>query len=76
MLTTGAGFDATTTVLLVGEEATLAPKGRQLDKDAGGAGMAIGQAIRNRLEPEAFRRWFFVAMVGLGVTMIVRAWGH
>src|SRR5882724_7993461 len=31
------------------------------------AGMFIGQAVRSRLEPEAFRRWFLVAMILLGI---------
>jgi uncharacterized membrane protein YfcA len=30
------------------------------------AGMFIGQAVRSRLEPEAFRRWFLVALILLG----------
>jgi uncharacterized protein len=30
-------------------------------------GMMIGQAVRSRLEPEAFRRWFLVAMILLGI---------
>ena len=31
------------------------------------AGMFIGQAVRSRLAPEAFRRWFLIAMIGLGI---------
>jgi uncharacterized membrane protein YfcA len=31
------------------------------------AGMFIGQAVRSRLQPEAFRRWFLIAMILLGV---------
>jgi uncharacterized membrane protein YfcA len=31
------------------------------------AGMFIGQAIRSRLQPEVFRRWFLVAMIFLGL---------
>jgi uncharacterized membrane protein YfcA len=31
------------------------------------AGMFIGQAVRSRLQPEAFRRWFLVAMILLGI---------
>src|SRR3954452_22470144 len=31
------------------------------------AGMFIGQAVRSRLEPEAFRRWFLIAMILLGI---------
>jgi uncharacterized membrane protein YfcA len=30
-------------------------------------GMYIGQAVRSRLEPEAFRRWFLIAMIFLGL---------
>jgi uncharacterized protein len=30
-------------------------------------GMFIGQAVRSRLEPEAFRRWFLIAMIFLGL---------
>src|SRR5882724_3982228 len=29
-------------------------------------GMFVGQAIRSRLQPEAFRRWFLIAMIFLG----------
>jgi len=31
------------------------------------AGMLIGQAVRSRLEPEAFRRWFLISMIFLGI---------
>ena len=31
------------------------------------AGMFIGQAVRSRMHPEAFRRWFLIAMVFLGL---------
>jgi uncharacterized protein len=30
-------------------------------------GMMIGQAVRSRLQPEAFRRWFLIAMILLGI---------
>jgi uncharacterized membrane protein YfcA len=30
-------------------------------------GMAIGQAVRTRMEPESFRRWFLNAMMVLGI---------
>lgn len=30
-------------------------------------GMAIGQAVRTRLEPETFRRWFLISMILLGI---------
>jgi uncharacterized protein len=31
------------------------------------AGMFIGQAVRTRMNPEAFRRWFLIAMILLGI---------
>ena len=30
-------------------------------------GMAIGQAVRLRMEPEIFRRWFLISMIFLGI---------
>jgi len=30
-------------------------------------GMFIGQAVRSRMEPEVFRRWFLIAMILLGL---------
>jgi len=30
-------------------------------------GMFIGQAVRSRLQPESFRRWFLIAMLLLGI---------
>jgi uncharacterized protein len=30
-------------------------------------GMFIGQAVRSRMEPEAFRKWFLVSMILLGI---------
>lgn len=36
------------------------------------AGMFIGQHTRGRIDPLAFRRWFFIALVLLGGTMVVR----
>jgi uncharacterized membrane protein YfcA len=30
-------------------------------------GMFIGQAVRSRMQPEAFRRWFLIAMIFLGI---------
>jgi uncharacterized membrane protein YfcA len=29
--------------------------------------MYIGQSVRSRMQPEAFRRWFLVAMIFLGL---------
>lgn len=37
------------------------------------AGMFVGQAVRDRIEPAAFRRWFFVAMLLVGGYMVARA---
>jgi uncharacterized membrane protein YfcA len=34
-------------------------------------GMLIGQAVRTRLQPEVFRRWFHIAMILLGLYLIV-----
>jgi len=31
------------------------------------AGMFIGQAVRSRMHPDAFRRWFLIAMILLGL---------
>jgi uncharacterized protein len=30
-------------------------------------GMAVGQAVRSRMQPETFRRWFLIAMIFLGL---------
>jgi uncharacterized protein len=38
------------------------------------AGMALGQRIRGRMSPAAFRRWFFAGLLALGVYMVVRAY--
>jgi len=37
------------------------------------AGMAIGQTVRTRLEPETFRRWFLIAMIVLGIYLAIAA---
>jgi uncharacterized protein len=34
-------------------------------------GVLIGQAVRTRLKPEVFRRWFHIAMILLGLYLIV-----
>jgi uncharacterized membrane protein YfcA len=36
-------------------------------------GMAIGQSVRTRLEPETFRRWFLISMIVLGIYLAVVA---
>jgi uncharacterized protein len=40
------------------------------------AGMFIGQAVRTRLKPEAFRRWFLIAMLLLGIYLAGSALYH
>lgn len=37
------------------------------------AGMWIGQAVRLRLSPAAFRQWFFAGMLVLGAYLIARS---
>jgi uncharacterized protein len=37
------------------------------------AGMFIGQAVRSRLQPDAFRRWFLIAMILLGIYLAASA---
>lgn len=37
-------------------------------------GMFLGQAIRARLRPETFRRWFFSGLLLLGLYMVARAY--
>lgn len=37
------------------------------------AGMFIGQAVRTRMQPEAFRFWFLIAMLLLGVYLAANA---
>jgi uncharacterized membrane protein YfcA len=36
-------------------------------------GMFIGQALRSRLEPEAFRQWFLKSMALLGIYIAASA---
>ena len=36
-------------------------------------GMFIGQAVRTRMQPEAFRRWFLKSMILLGIYLAVSA---
>jgi uncharacterized protein len=33
-------------------------------------GMFIGQAVRTRMEPDTFRRWFLIAMIFLGIYLV------
>jgi uncharacterized membrane protein YfcA len=37
------------------------------------AGMFIGQAVRTRMQPEVFRRWFMIAMIFLGLYLATTA---
>jgi uncharacterized membrane protein YfcA len=41
-------------------------------------GMVVGQAVRSRMPPEAFRRWFLIAMILLGLYLagspILKIW--
>jgi uncharacterized membrane protein YfcA len=37
------------------------------------AGMFLGQRLRHRIRPEAFRRWFFAWLLVIGAYMLVRA---
>ena len=37
------------------------------------AGMFIGQAVRTRMQPEVFRRWFLIAMIFLGLYLATSA---
>jgi uncharacterized membrane protein YfcA len=39
------------------------------------AGMGIGQFVRARLDANAFRRWFFIGLLMLGIALITRAFG-
>ena len=34
------------------------------------AGMFIGQVVRSRMQPEAFRRWFLITMIMLGIYLV------
>ena len=40
------------------------------------AGMFIGQTVRSRMQPEAFRRWFLFAMILLGIYLAGSAVYH
>ena len=37
------------------------------------AGMFLGQTVRTKMQPEAFRRWFLIAMLLLGIYLAVTA---
>ncbi|SHK23156.1 hypothetical protein SAMN02745194_04495 [Roseomonas rosea] len=36
-------------------------------------GMGLGNALRRRVSPETFRRWFFLGLLGLGAQLLGRA---
>lgn len=36
------------------------------------AGMGLGNALRRRVSPEAFRRWFFLGLLALGAQLLAR----
>jgi uncharacterized protein len=65
--TLGLGFNLTSEGLL--NKSTLLPGGVALACAFGG--MYVGQAIRSRLEPQAFRRWFLISMMLLGIYLAV-----
>jgi uncharacterized protein len=61
--TVGLGFNLTSAGLL--NESIALPGGVALACAFGG--MFIGQMVRSRLEPQAFRRWFLISMMLLGI---------
>ncbi|HVX79107.1 MAG TPA: sulfite exporter TauE/SafE family protein [Bradyrhizobium sp.] len=65
--TVGLGFNLTSEGLL--NQSTALPGGVALACAFGG--MYVGQAVRFRLEPQAFRRWFLIAMMLLGIYLAV-----
>jgi hypothetical protein len=67
--TLGLAFNLTAAGLL--DPSTALPGGVALACSF--TGMAIGQAVRARLEPEAFRRWFLISMICLGIYLAAAA---
>ncbi len=61
--TVGLAFNLTSAGLLTA--ATALPGA--IAMAASFAGMFIGQAVRSRMQPEMFRRWFLIAMIFLGL---------
>jgi uncharacterized protein len=61
--TLALAFNLTTAGLLTA--ATALPSGVAMA--AAFAGMFMGQAVRSRMQPEAFRRWFLISMILLGI---------
>ncbi len=67
--TVALAFSLTTTGLLTA--ATALPGAVAMV--ASFAGMFIGQAVRNRMQPDVFRRWFLIAMIFLGIYLAATA---
>ncbi|HMM92607.1 sulfite exporter TauE/SafE family protein [Bradyrhizobium sp.] len=67
--TVALAFSLTTTGLLTA--ATALPGAVAMV--ASFAGMFIGQAVRNRMQPDVFRRWFLIAMIFLGLYLAATA---
>ncbi|MDE2603622.1 MAG: sulfite exporter TauE/SafE family protein [Bradyrhizobium sp.] len=65
--TVALGFNLTSAGLLTG--ATALPGA--IAMGCSFIGMLTGQAVRTRLRPELFRRWFHVAMILLGLYLVV-----
>jgi uncharacterized membrane protein YfcA len=61
--TIALAFSLTTTGLLTA--ATALPGAVAMA--ASFAGMFIGQAVRTRMHPDVFRRWFLISMIFLGL---------
>src|SRR3984885_1661654 len=64
--TLGLAFNLTSTGLF--SAATALPGA--IAMAASFAGMFIGQAVRTRMQPDTFRRWFLIAMIFLGIYLI------
>ena len=67
--TVALAFNLTTTGLLTA--ATALPGAVAMV--ASFTGMFIGQAVRNRMQPDLFRRWFLIAMIFLGIYLAATA---
>jgi uncharacterized protein len=67
--TLALAFNLTAAGLL--DESTALPGGVALACSF--TGMAIGQAVRVQLAPEAFRRWFLISMICLGIYLAAAA---
>lgn len=59
-------------LLVVGEYRLTAAAGSLIGLGAAFVGLALGRRLRVRLDPAAFRRWFFVGMVVIGGYMLWR----